>query len=262
MEAGDAQEAGELFSAAAAPGAGEPRRLGRPDPRADGPRPGGSGGARRWRRCPPKIAEHAEVAGARSALALAAGRPRGRGANSPRCEARVAADPDDLQARYDLATALNAIGEREEAAERAAGDHPPQARWNEDAARLQLLKFFEAWGFDDPATMAARRKLSARAVQLIPAAMPGSTRGRGPAGRVPGLPAAGRAAAAARQAAAEHLRAALPGDDRGRAGRGTDVRHDPAGPAAPGRAGRAGPLSRRLPRAGCRRSARPRTGAT
>ena len=32
--------------------------------------------------------------------------------------------------------------------------------WNEDAARLQLLKFFEAWGFDDPATMAARRKLS------------------------------------------------------------------------------------------------------
>ncbi len=33
--------------------------------------------------------------------------------------------------------------------------------WNDDAARLQLLKFFEAWGFDDPATMAARRKLSA-----------------------------------------------------------------------------------------------------
>jgi putative thioredoxin len=33
--------------------------------------------------------------------------------------------------------------------------------WNEDAARLQLLKFFEAWGFDDAATMAARRKLSA-----------------------------------------------------------------------------------------------------
>jgi hypothetical protein len=33
--------------------------------------------------------------------------------------------------------------------------------WNEDAARLQLLKFFEAWGFDDPATSAARRRLSA-----------------------------------------------------------------------------------------------------
>jgi len=32
--------------------------------------------------------------------------------------------------------------------------------WNDDAARLQLLKFFEAWGFDDPATMAARRRLS------------------------------------------------------------------------------------------------------
>ena len=34
-------------------------------------------------------------------------------------------------------------------------------KWNEDAARLQLLKFFESWGFDDPATGAARRKLSA-----------------------------------------------------------------------------------------------------
>ena len=36
-----------------------------------------------------------------------------------------------------------------------------QRGWNEGAARLQLLKFFEAWGLDDPATMAARRKLSA-----------------------------------------------------------------------------------------------------
>ena len=34
-------------------------------------------------------------------------------------------------------------------------------KWQDDAARLQLLKFFEAWGFDDPATVAARRKLSA-----------------------------------------------------------------------------------------------------
>jgi putative thioredoxin len=34
-------------------------------------------------------------------------------------------------------------------------------QWNDDAARLQLLKLFEAWGFDDEATMAARRKLSA-----------------------------------------------------------------------------------------------------
>jgi putative thioredoxin len=32
--------------------------------------------------------------------------------------------------------------------------------WNEEAARKQLLKFFEAWGLDDPATLAARRKLS------------------------------------------------------------------------------------------------------
>ena len=42
------------------------------------------------------------------------------------------------------------------------------ASWNDEAARLQLLKFFEAWGFDDPATMAARRRLSDRPVFLMP----------------------------------------------------------------------------------------------
>ena len=72
--------------------------------------------------------------------------------------------------------------------------------------------------------------------------------GGGSAGRVPGLPAAGRAAAAARQAAAEHLRAALPGDDRGCARPRPHVRHDPAGPQCGGGRNRARPVSHRLPR--------------
>ena len=69
--------------------------------------------------------------------------------------------PSDHQARYDLATALNAMGEREQAAEALLEIMRRDRKWNEDAARLQLLKFFEAWGSDDPATAAARRRLSA-----------------------------------------------------------------------------------------------------
>ena len=108
---------------------------------------------------PPKIADHAEVAGARSALALAA---EGRTARDQlsSLQARLAADPADHQARYDLATALNAMERREEAADALLDIIRRNRTWNEEAARLQLLKFFEAWGFDDPATFAARRKLS------------------------------------------------------------------------------------------------------
>ncbi len=109
---------------------------------------------------PAKIAEHAEVVGARSALTLAR---EGREAKSQLAtyEARVAADPADHQARYDMATALNAMDRRAEAADALLEIVRRDRAWNEDGARLQLIRFFEAWGFDDAATMAARRKLSA-----------------------------------------------------------------------------------------------------
>ena len=111
-------------------------------------------------RVPAKLADHAEVAGARSALALA---QEGRKARSELAalQARVSADPSDFQARYDLATALNAVGQKEQAAEQLLEVIRRNRAWNEDAARLQLLKFFEAWGFDDPVSTSARRKLSA-----------------------------------------------------------------------------------------------------
>ncbi len=109
---------------------------------------------------PAKITDHAEIVGARSALALAAeGREAAAGLTG--LERRVAADPDDHQARYDLATALNATGRREEAAAALLAIVKCDRAWNDDGARMQLLKFFEAWGFADPATLAARRKLSA-----------------------------------------------------------------------------------------------------
>jgi len=76
-------------------------------------------------------------------------------------EKRLAENPNDHQARFDLAIALNAKGARAEAADRLIEIVKRDRKWNDDGARKQLLQFFEAWGLMDPATIAARRKLSA-----------------------------------------------------------------------------------------------------
>jgi putative thioredoxin len=76
-------------------------------------------------------------------------------------EAAVAANPADNQARFDLAVALNARGEREKAADHLLAIVKRDRQWNDDAARKQLVQFFEAWGLMDPAAVSARRKLSA-----------------------------------------------------------------------------------------------------
>ncbi|MGO9008105.1 MAG: thioredoxin [Beijerinckiaceae bacterium] len=73
---------------------------------------------------------------------------------------RVAQEPDDHQARFDLAIAVNALGRRGEAADALLEIIKRDRNWNDDAARKQLLQFFEAWSLMDPATLAARRKLS------------------------------------------------------------------------------------------------------
>ena len=73
----------------------------------------------------------------------------------------LAANPDDHQARFDLAVALNAKGERDQAAEELLTIVKRDRAWNEGGARKQLLQFFEAWGLMDKTTVAARRKLSA-----------------------------------------------------------------------------------------------------
>ena len=73
----------------------------------------------------------------------------------------LAANPDDHQARFDLAVALNARGERDQAAEELLTIIKRDRAWNEGGARKQLLQFFEAWGLMDKSTVAARRKLSA-----------------------------------------------------------------------------------------------------
>ena len=70
-------------------------------------------------------------------------------------------NPDDHQARFDLALALNAEGKRIEAADHLVTIIKRDRTWNEDGARKKLLEFFEAWGFKDPATIKGRRQLSA-----------------------------------------------------------------------------------------------------
>ncbi|UFN49193.1 tetratricopeptide repeat protein [Roseomonas sp. OT10] len=108
---------------------------------------------------PAKIAQHAEIASVRSALELA---EQGRAARSKLAEfeSRLAADPDDHAARIELAVALNAAEDRAAAADALLESVRRDRDWNEQAARKQLLKFLEAWGFADPASVAARRKLS------------------------------------------------------------------------------------------------------
>ena len=69
--------------------------------------------------------------------------------------------PDDHQTRYDLAIALNAEGQRAEAAEQLVTLMKRDRAWNEDGARKKLLEFFEAWGAKDAATLKGRRMLSA-----------------------------------------------------------------------------------------------------
>jgi len=75
-------------------------------------------------------------------------------------EQKVAANPLDHQARFDLATALNAMGKRSEATEQLLAIVRRDRKWNDDGARRQLVQFFEAWGGADEATVEGRKRLS------------------------------------------------------------------------------------------------------
>jgi putative thioredoxin len=75
-------------------------------------------------------------------------------------EEKVLANPLDHQARFDLAVALNTKGKRDEAVQQLIEIIKRDRKWNEDGARKQLVQFFEAWGFADPAAAEGRKKLS------------------------------------------------------------------------------------------------------
>jgi putative thioredoxin len=75
-------------------------------------------------------------------------------------EQKVAADPRDHQARFDLALALNGKGQRREALEHLIAIVKSDRKWNDDGARKQLVQFFDAWGPADEATIEGRKRLS------------------------------------------------------------------------------------------------------
>ena len=107
---------------------------------------------------PAEIAEDPAVAQAKSALALAADAPDA--GELAAFEAAVAANPDDHQARFDLASAQIGASQRDAAADNLLHIVAADREWQEDAARAKLLALFEAVGLEDPWVAAQRRRLS------------------------------------------------------------------------------------------------------
>ncbi|WP_114858381.1 thioredoxin family protein [Azospirillum brasilense] len=107
---------------------------------------------------PDQIAKDKEIAAVRSALEVAE-----QAANAgpiPELMEKVARNEDDHEARFDLALALFAAGKREAAVDELLELVRRDRAWNDEAARKQLVKFFEAFGPTDPLTVQSRRRLS------------------------------------------------------------------------------------------------------
>ncbi|HEX6218705.1 MAG TPA: tetratricopeptide repeat protein [Sphingomicrobium sp.] len=107
---------------------------------------------------PPDLASQAPVAQARAALEVATAAPA---ADTSELEARLAADPDDHDARFELAGAKMAAGDRDSAADALLELIARDRDWNDGAARQRFLQLLEAQGLEDPWGRAQRRRLSA-----------------------------------------------------------------------------------------------------
>ena len=109
-------------------------------------------------KAPPEKADAPAIAAVNARILLA---EQAAALGDPReLERRLADNPKDHQARFDLAMIQNALGEREAAADNLLAIVKADREWKNDAARSQLLTFFEAWGPTDDATLQARRRLS------------------------------------------------------------------------------------------------------
>jgi putative thioredoxin len=107
---------------------------------------------------PPDKRETAVVASVRAALDLA--KLAANAGDVSKLEATVKAEPANHQARIDYAMALAAGGKKEQAVDQLLASIRRDRKWNEEAARKQLVQLFDAWGPKDAATLDGRRRLS------------------------------------------------------------------------------------------------------
>ena len=107
---------------------------------------------------PDELAKKPQTARARAALELASAAPA---ADTAQFEARLAANPDDNEARFEIASAKMAAGDRDGAADALLDIIQRDREWNDGAARQRFLQLLEAHGLADPWSSAQRRRLSA-----------------------------------------------------------------------------------------------------
>ena len=107
---------------------------------------------------PAELGKKPEIARARAALEVASAAPA---SDTSALESRLASNPDDHDARFELASAKMATGDRDGAADALLELIRRDRDWNEGAARQRFLQLLEAQGLEDPWSSAQRRKLSA-----------------------------------------------------------------------------------------------------
>jgi putative thioredoxin len=107
---------------------------------------------------PGDLAKKPEITRARAALEVASAAPA---ADTSALEQRLAANPDDNEARFEFASAKMAAGDRDSAADALLDIIRRDREWNDGAARQRFLQLLEAQGLEDPWSSAQRRRLSA-----------------------------------------------------------------------------------------------------
>ncbi len=105
----------------------------------------------------PKHHRLPEIAAVKSALELAA---TSSGKSLAELQKKLDADPKNMQARFDLAMAFYGEGRIEDAIESLLAAIKQDRKWNDEAARAQLIKIFDTLGFDHPLAVTGRKKLS------------------------------------------------------------------------------------------------------
>ncbi|MDQ7079394.1 MAG: thioredoxin [Paracoccaceae bacterium] len=107
---------------------------------------------------PEPIREAPEIAAIKAQIELA--EAAAEAGPIPELRAKLDANPDDHEARFELATALAATGDTEAAVDELLELYRRDRGWNDDAARKQLFKIFDSLKPDDPVVLKGRRKLS------------------------------------------------------------------------------------------------------